>query len=93
MAQLIVRNLKATNGIWSVKVTIHREDVKNCRRVGSVDPRGRTPGDFAEALTGRPAGKTLKQRLLEGMPPVGQDTDFTRSRNPRQALGELPRAT
>jgi hypothetical protein len=33
------QNLKATNGIWSVKVTTNREDVKNCRRVASVDYR------------------------------------------------------
>jgi hypothetical protein len=31
------QSLKSTNSIWSVTVTANREDVKNCRRVGTVN--------------------------------------------------------
>ncbi len=70
MAQLIVRNLETK--------LVEKLKLRAARRGRSAEAEHREI--LREALTSRPAGKSLKQRLLE-MPPVGRDTDFARSRD------------
>ncbi|MEO8189484.1 MAG: DNA-binding protein [Acidobacteriota bacterium] len=70
MAQLIVRNLEPK--------LVEKLKLRAARRGRSAEAEHREI--LRAALTGRSAGKTLKQRLLE-MPPVGQDGDFARSRD------------
>jgi plasmid stability protein len=70
MAQLIVRNLEPK--------LVERLRLRAARRGRSAEAEHREI--LREALTGRSAGKSLKQRLLE-MPSVGRDADFARPRD------------
>lgn len=70
MAQLIVRNLEPK--------LVEKLRIRAARRGRSAEAEHREI--LREALSGRSAAKTLKQRLLE-MPSVGRDADFVRSRD------------
>lgn len=69
MAQLIVRNLEAK--------IVEKLKLRAARRGRSAEAEHREI--LRDALSDR-SGKTLKQKLLE-IPFVGEDSDFSRSRD------------